>query len=341
MSDKDRYTLTVYVAAPGTPLLDDFGDGRGYVPTGETSTHGHMYYVVSDGKAERSYGFAPREEGDINGPGGVKDTDLSSYRNPHYSRTVEVTAGQFKALDSFGRAGMEGRAPGFDSEYRDARNNCVDFTWAALRHAGIYRGDLSINLPGDRYDVRLKPFEGSLKPMDNIDDVRDIKAPFPNSELNQETRHPMPSRNPLQRLLSEDGLSDPAHPLHKDFTNIRSGVAAMDAAANKPRDAHSANMEASLLRLAVQSDIRADWAMLGIATEHLQAGKNVFVGQGEPTAQPRRWMHMDTQAAINTPAEDSFKQVATLQAERVQTAQLASAQSREPNPETDLKPRTV
>ena len=151
----------------------------------------------------------------------------------------------------------------------------------------------------------------------------------------------MPSRNPLQRLLSEETLRDPAHPLHNDFAKIQSGVAVMDADAKKPRDAQSANMEASLLGLAVRNGIRVDWTMLGITTEHVQAGKNVFVGENEPTAQPRRWVHMETQTAINTPAEESFRQVATLQAERVQAAQLAPVQSQDATLETQTKSRTV
>jgi hypothetical protein len=28
---------------------------------------------------------------------------------------------------------------GFDLSYKDARNNCVDFTWSALNHANIKR----------------------------------------------------------------------------------------------------------------------------------------------------------------------------------------------------------
>lgn len=36
---EDRYRVTVYVAAPGTPLRE-----------GGTSAAGHMYYSISDGR---------------------------------------------------------------------------------------------------------------------------------------------------------------------------------------------------------------------------------------------------------------------------------------------------
>lgn len=38
---ENRYTLTIYVAAPGTPTLKD---GKK-----DTSTVGHVYYSISDG----------------------------------------------------------------------------------------------------------------------------------------------------------------------------------------------------------------------------------------------------------------------------------------------------
>ena len=45
----------------------------------------------------------------------------------------------------------------------------------------------------------------------------------------------------------------------------------------------------------------------------------MFVGQGEPTAQPRRLAHMDTQTAINTPVEQSLQQIASIQSDRAQS----------------------
>ena len=46
------YTVTIYVAAPGTPLA-----------SGGTSVAGHVYFVTSDGHSQNSFGFAPIEHG--------------------------------------------------------------------------------------------------------------------------------------------------------------------------------------------------------------------------------------------------------------------------------------
>ena len=56
------YSLTIYTALPGTPLVDLEGKPDG------TSAAGHMWYSLSDGKTESSYGFAPSEHGVSCGP---------------------------------------------------------------------------------------------------------------------------------------------------------------------------------------------------------------------------------------------------------------------------------
>lgn len=326
MAEDTRYTLTMYVAAPGTPLNENTKDG--WRDTGGApSLSGHMYYAISDGSRIDSYGFEPRKAGSAIGPGHVVKDDIYEYEKPFYARTMEVNQAQYLKLREFGEESVRQSNRLFDLGYNLPNNNtCVDFTWSALRHAGIYRADIGVPNPfGD--PLKLKNFEGSVKPMDNIDDIRAIKPPIPGSDLNTENRNPLPPQRWFHKPLSAEDLQHPDHPLHKDHTHIQSGVAAMDAAANKPRDAQSANMEMSLLHLAVKNDLRADWAMLGIATEHVRAGQNVFVGQGEPTAQPRRWAHMDTHTAVHTPAEDSLQRIAALQAERAQTASHAQSQS--------------
>lgn len=95
-----------------------------------------MFYTTSDGSEPASYGFAPIEHGQVIGPGQVSRTDRDDYENPSYARTMEISREQFEALNAFGDAPDEF---GFDKTYKDVRNNCVDFTWAALNHAGIQR----------------------------------------------------------------------------------------------------------------------------------------------------------------------------------------------------------
>ncbi len=72
----------------------------------------------------------------MNGPGEVMKTDAVEYRNPHYSRTLEISEQQYRKLEAFG-AHRISTASIFNT--KDVRNNCVDFTWEALNHAGIQR----------------------------------------------------------------------------------------------------------------------------------------------------------------------------------------------------------
>lgn len=182
-----RYTMTIYVAAPGTPLQE-----------GGTSLAGHVYYTISAGHAELSYGFAPATHGASSGPGKVFKDDAVNYQNPLYARTMEVSGEQYLKLLNFGK---NPHLHGFDMEYQGATNSCIDFTWAALNHAGLHRTSTR--------SVPDKDFEGSLKPLDNRESIRSIRAPFPDSELNGEQHHPMPKRTLLQRLISEEDLQPP------------------------------------------------------------------------------------------------------------------------------------
>ena len=76
----DKYTVTIFVAAPGTPLR-----------AGGTSSAGHVYYKVAHGKDEMSFGFAPIEHGVVTGPGMVYINDTEQYKDPYYTRTMEIS----------------------------------------------------------------------------------------------------------------------------------------------------------------------------------------------------------------------------------------------------------
>lgn len=78
--------------------------------------------------------------------------------------------------------------------YRDARNNCVDFTWAALHRAGIHpRID-------DKDDV---DFEGYLRPTHNIEAIRSIPPQLWGSPYDHEIVRDLPSKQSmLQRALT-------------------------------------------------------------------------------------------------------------------------------------------
>lgn len=185
MAEKEpHYTVTVYVAAPGTQLQK----------SGGTSAAGHMYYSISDGKHNDSFGFAPKEHGSSSGPGKVYDTDVADYKDPRYARTMEISKDQYDKLKEFGRNPQK---HGFDMEYGGLKNSCVDFTWGGLNHAGLHRNFLS--RAGEHED---KSFDGDVKPLNNIDEIRSIRAPLPGSDLNKERLNPMPERTWKQRVIS-------------------------------------------------------------------------------------------------------------------------------------------
>jgi len=215
--DKDRYTVAVYAAAPGTPLTLE--------TKGATSTPGHMYYSTQvNGGHQHSYGFAPVEHGSMDGPGHVVKTDVTNYKDPLYSRTMEISKEQYDKLEDYAQRPKEN---GFDMYYKDARNNCVDFTWSALNHASIKRTEVD-----NHHETTEKTGPGALKPSHNVDALKSIKDPTPHSELNSEHSNDMPkNRSMLQKLLSEEnrGLDDPQHPGHDMYRQSYSGVESLNA----------------------------------------------------------------------------------------------------------------
>lgn len=233
------YSVTIYVAAPGTRLR-----------AGGESLPGHMYFSTrdSDGNVS-SYGFAPKEHGSMNGPGDRVRTDVSEYIDPLYARTMEVTKDQYEKLRRFGE---DPASLGFNMQYQDVRNNCVDFTWAALNHAGIHR-EQHIVLPGvggSGPEVRLPSGvdvsgKNALRPTHNIRDIQSIEDPVPRSPLNSEKRNPMPKdQSPMQWLLSDDrSLDQPGHPANGMYRQALHGVARLNAdhgVAPSPRDSRFA-----------------------------------------------------------------------------------------------------
>lgn len=200
--DKPRYTVEIVIAAPGTPLVDERGVQKVVDGVPQTSGPGHMFYVLhGPDKTTRSFGFAPTEHGSMNGPGEVMKTDAVEYRNPHYSRTLEISEQQYRKLEAFG---AHPDKYGFDLQYKDVRNNCVDFTWEALNHAGIQRkSSIDVNalggpagqlLPDVRIPLDIKGAgKDAFRPLRNIHGVDSIDPPFPDSELNQRKTNPLRS----------------------------------------------------------------------------------------------------------------------------------------------------
>lgn len=199
------YTVTVYLAPPGT--LRRVGDAL--IP----STAGHMYYSISDGETTRSYGFSPMQTGVV-GAGEIKLNEHRVYIDPAYALTLEITREQFLKLDDYGDLTYRGKNPDFNLTYNGVSNSCIDFTWAALNHAGLHarKETLHFDLATGRFERRRShelatDFDGDVKVMDNKDDLRSIPPPFPGSRHNGEVEHPMPDRKDLkwyQPLITEN-----------------------------------------------------------------------------------------------------------------------------------------
>lgn len=188
------YTVTVYVAAPGTIMLDKEGK-----PKDKPSGPGHMYYTVSDGINTKGYGFAPKKS-EMSGPGHIVEDGQDVYANPLYSRTMQISKEQYEALQKHGEDGLKKKGD-FNLNYHFLSNSCVDFVWKGLAKANVYQ--TTVDKQGNR--VIDTDYEGSLKPSQNIDDIRSIKAPLKNSPHNRETTNPWPKRTFIQEhILSEE-----------------------------------------------------------------------------------------------------------------------------------------
>ena len=301
----DRYTLSIYVAAPGTPLR-----------AGGTSDAGHVYYSISDGAKTTSYGFSPIAHGVVSGPGDVGNSDVDDYKDPFYTRTMEISKEQFGKLREFGDTP---EAHGFNKQYNGAYNSCIDFTWGALNHAGLHRTNLVF--------MQDRDFEGSLKPLSNQQYIRSILAPYPDSELNKEERNLMPERTFLQRFISEQDL--PAGD-REMLESIRGKVAVIDEQHGRTPDETSERMGGSLFCLAKENGLsRVDHVLLSQANEQGHAGTNVFVVQGDPTDPAHLRASMPTAVAAQTPLSESMEQAQQISQSQQQVAVQEQSQVQE------------
>ncbi|WP_313250567.1 XVIPCD domain-containing protein [Stenotrophomonas indicatrix] len=295
----DKYTVTVYVAAPGTPLL-----------AGGTSAAGHVYYSVAHGKEQTSFGFAPIEHGVVTGPGKVYLNDAEQYKDPFYQRTMEVSKEQYEKLKEFGAKPGE---HGFNTDYHGASNSCIDYTWGAFNHAGLHRTNAIF--------MQDKDFQGGLKPLSNVEYIRSIRAPFPESELNSEHYNRMPDRNWKQRLISEEELPGKDRDM---LDSIRKGVANVDERHGRSYDETSERISVGLLATAKENGLeRVDHVVLG-NTPADGSAQRLFVVQGELNDPAQVRGYMTAEEAARTPVEQSFakvEQISQSQQERALAAQ--------------------
>ncbi|QNR97719.1 hypothetical protein ICJ04_02015 [Stenotrophomonas sp. 169] len=277
-----KYTLSVYVAAPGTPLLD-----------GGTSAAGHVYYDIAHESDRKSFGFAPIKHGVIAGPGKIYDTDAEQYQKPFYKRTMEISREQYDKLNEFGSSPD---SHGFSMQYNGASNSCIDFTWGALNHAGLHRTNVIF--------MQDRDYEGSLKPLSNESFIRSIRAPFPGSELNKEDHNLMPDRTLLQRFISEEDLPPNDRQI---LESVRIKVSEIDRQHGRSFDQTSERISTSLMTLAKENGMqRVDHVVLSAATAEAAAGHRMFVVEGALDDPSHSRASMLTTSAAERSSEDNY-----------------------------------
>lgn len=211
-TQKQRYIVTIYLAYPGTPLNNDDGNPKIKNGVRQVSAAGHMWYqitIVPDNNNQSySYGFAPIESG-ITGRGEISKHDTIHYVNPYYSRTFEITENQYNKLKEFGDTALKQSEIYFSLDYNGVTNSCINFTWKALRHAGLNPPVLECESIHDycdsgrlALDKKENKFNGEITVGDNQIHVRAIPAPYPDSELNKEIKNPAPTQSMMQKAAS-------------------------------------------------------------------------------------------------------------------------------------------
>ena len=269
-----------------------------------------MFYSLQKNDEEpSSHGFAPVTHGRLWGQGKPQTEDINIYLNPAYKRTLEITEEQYEKLREFGE---NPEAFGFDLYYQDVRNNCVDFTWAGLNHAGLQRtasldlantltyvapaaGLIAQQVP----DIRLRSDRAvddkeSFRPMRNIEAVESIAPPFPDSPLNKTERNPVPEQDWKQKLLTEaDGPArdarDPHHRDHGLDQNIRTAVARTEAEHGRPWDRNSEALCGLLMVAACKAGFTENDSLsvqLSQATSTQPAGELAFLERSGSNASP-------------------------------------------------------
>ena len=212
----NRYTLTIYVAAPGTPMIKN----------GEKSTSsvGHVYYGISNGKDKMGWGFAPTVSSPI-WKGRVVEKEYDIYREPVLERTMEITKQQYDSLKAFGQ---NPEKYGFNpAVYNAFSHSCVDFLYAALKESKIYHKQV----------YGLIDHEGAIRVPRNIDEIKKIPNPVPDSKLNKTIERSLPKQDWIQEnILSEMDISQPLEKNATDRDSINYGFAALLADNGKERD---------------------------------------------------------------------------------------------------------
>lgn len=131
---------------------------------------------------------------------------------------------------------------------------------------------------------------------------------------------PAPDEASAPNLALQDP-TQPGHPDHALYQQIREGVEALDAKHGRSFDEVSERMTASLLVLAKDNDLeRVDHVLVSNATSEHPAGHTLFVVQGEPSNPAHQRAAMPTELAAQTSVEESLQQFDSVSREAHQRA---------------------
>lgn len=131
---------------------------------------------------------------------------------------------------------------------------------------------------------------------------------------------PAPDEASAPNLVLQDP-TQPGHPDHALYQQIREGVEALDAKHGRSFDEVSERMTASLLVLAKDNDLeRVDHVLVSNATHEHPAGHTLFVVQGEPSNPAHQRAAMPTELAAQTSVEESLQQFDSVSREAHQRA---------------------
>ena len=115
--------------------------------------------------------------------------------------------------------------------------------------------------------------------------------------------------------------TQPEHPDHALYQQVREGVARLDAKHGRTFDEASERMTASLLVLAKDNDLdRVDHVLLSNATADKPTGHTLFVVQGEPSDPAHQRAAIPTELAAQTSVEESMQQFDAVSREAQQRA---------------------
>lgn len=158
-----------------------------------------------------------------------------------------------------------------------------------------------------------------------LDDLQPVTAAFtvpaePTTAPGPEPAAPAPDEASGPNRALQDP-TQPGHPDHALYQQIRDGVEALDAKHGRSFDEVSERMTASLLVLAKDNDLeRVDHVLVSNATSEHPAGHTLFVVQGEPSNPAHQRAAMPTELAAQTSVEESLQQFDSVSREAHQRA---------------------